>query len=139
MRNDLHPFPLNISRVWLFVLAITLHNFPERMSVGISFGRGDIRETTALTVGIGFQNMPEGLATALALVRAGYHPANALGHATFTGLVEPIGGLLGVSVVTITHPLLPWGLAFASGAMLFVISNEIIPLQEYQDIQVFRV
>lgn len=119
--------PPNISRVWLFVLAITLHNFPEGMSVGVSFGKGDISEATALAIGIGFQNMPEGLATALALVRDGYRAIKAFGYATLTGLVEPIGGLLGVSVVTIAHPLLPWGLAFAGGAMLFVISNEIIP------------
>lgn len=64
---------------------------------------------------------------ALALLREGYRTFRAIGYATLTGLVEPIGGLLGVSIVTIAHPLLPWGLAFAGGAMLFVISNEIIP------------
>lgn len=117
----------SFSRVWLFILAITIHNFPEGMSVGVGFGRGNIAEGMALAMGIGFQNMPEGLAVALALLRDGYKPLRAIGYATLTGLVEPIGGLLGVSIVTIAHPLLPWGLAFAGGAMLFVISNEIIP------------
>jgi ZIP family zinc transporter len=119
--------PLPFSRVWLFVLAITIHNFPEGMSVGVGFGRGEISEGVALAMGIGFQNMPEGLAVALALIREGHPPLRSFGTAILTGLVEPIGGLLGVSVVTMAHVLLPWGLAFAGGAMLFVISSEIIP------------
>lgn len=119
--------PLRFSRVWLFVLAITIHNFPEGMSVGVGFGRGEISEGIALAMGIGFQNMPEGLAVALALIREGHTTLRSFGYAILTGLVEPIGGLLGVSVVTLAHVLLPWGLAFAGGAMLFVISNEIIP------------
>jgi ZIP family zinc transporter len=118
---------LRFSRVWLFVLAITIHNFPEGMSVGVGFGRGEISEGMALAMGIGFQNMPEGLAVALALIRDGHTPLRSFGYAVLTGLVEPIGGLLGVSVVTFAHVLLPWGLAFAGGAMLFVISSEIIP------------
>ncbi len=118
---------ISLSRVWLFILAITLHNFPEGISVGVVFGTGETREGISVAMGIGFQNMPEGLAVALALVREGYSPFRAIGYATLTGLVEPIGGLMGVSVVTTVHPLLPWGLAFAGGAMLFVISSEIIP------------
>jgi ZIP family zinc transporter len=118
---------ISFSRVWLFVLAITIHNFPEGMSVGVGFGKGEISEGMALAMGIGFQNMPEGLAVALALIREGHSPLRSFGYATLTGLVEPIGGLIGVSVVTIAHALLPWGLAFAGGAMLFVISSEIIP------------
>ena len=94
--------------------------------MGVDFGKENIGKATALAMDIGFQNMPEGLATALALVRDGYRPVNAFGYTTLTGLVEPIGGLLGVSIVTIAQPILPWGLAFAGGAMLFIISNEII-------------
>lgn len=116
-----------ISRVWLFILAITIHNFPEGISVGVGFGKGNFSEGLSLAMGIGFQNMPEGLAVSLALNREGYRPLLGIGYATLTGLVEPIGGLLGAVVVTIAHQLLPWGLAFAGGAMLFVISNEIIP------------
>lgn len=98
---------LRFSHVWLFVLAITIHNFPEGMSVGVGFGRGEISEGMALAMGIGFQNMPEGLAVALALIREGYTPLRSFGCAILTGLVEPIGGLLGVSVVTMVHALLP--------------------------------
>ncbi|MCX8117599.1 MAG: ZIP family metal transporter [Desulfobacterota bacterium] len=118
---------LSLSRVWLFVLAITIHNFPEGVSVGVGFGRGDLLEGMGLAMGIGFQNIPEGMAVAFALLREGYSPFRAIGYATLTGLVEPIGGLIGVTVVTLAQSLLPWGLAFAGGAMLFVISNEIIP------------
>lgn len=113
--------------IWLFILAITIHNFPEGVSVGVGFGTDSFSEGLSLAMGIGFQNMPEGLAVAFALIREGYGRASGIGYATLTGLVEPIGGLLGVSVVTLAHQLLPWGLAFAGGAMLFVISNEIIP------------
>jgi len=119
--------PLSFSRVWLFVLAITIHNFPEGLSVGAGFGRGELGEGLGLAMGIGFQNMPEGMAVAFALLRERYSPFRAFGYATLTGLVEPIGGLLGVTIVTLAQSLLPWGLAFAGGAMLFVISNEIIP------------
>lgn len=116
-----------LSRVWLFVLAITLHNFPEGAAVGVGFGAGDISAGTALAIGIGLQNMPEGLAVALALLREHYPRGRALLIALLSGLVEPIGGLLGVSAVTVARPILPFGLAFAAGAMLFVISDEIIP------------
>ena len=71
--------------------------------------------------------MPEGLAVALPLVGEGYSRGRALLYATLTGLVEPIGGLIGVALVLIARPILPWGLSFAAGAMLFVISDEIIP------------
>lgn len=81
----------------------------------------------ALTMGIGFQNMPEGLAVAFALLRDGYNPLRAIGYATLTRLVEPIGGLLSVSVVKIAQPFLPWGLAFARGAMLFVSAMKSYP------------
>ncbi|MFO8049783.1 MAG: ZIP family metal transporter [Desulfosudaceae bacterium] len=116
-----------LRRIWLFIIAITIHNFPEGMAVGVGFGTGDISAGTSLAIGIGLQNMPEGLAVALPLVGLGYSRAKALGIAVLTGLVEPIGALLGLSVVFVFHPLLPFALAFAAGAMLFVISDEIIP------------
>ena len=117
----------NLRRIWLLILAITIHNFPEGLAVGVSFGSGDMAAGTALATGIGLQNMPEGLAVALPLVREKYHRRKALWYATLTGLVEPIGGLLGVSIVTLARPLLPLGLAFAAGAMLFVVADELIP------------
>lgn len=118
---------VNLKRIWLFVIAITLHNFPEGLAVGVGFGGGDISNGMSLAIGIGLQNMPEGLVVALALATEGYTIGTALLIALLSGLVEPVGGLLGAGLVTIASPLLPWGLAFAAGAMLFVISDEIIP------------
>lgn len=117
----------HLSGLWLFILAITIHNFPEGLAVGVGFGDGDFKAGTALAIGIGLQNVPEGLAVALPLLREKNTKAKAFLVALFTGLVEPIGGLLGISVVSIGRFLLPYGLAFAAGAMLFVISEEIIP------------
>lgn len=117
----------NLRRVWLFVIAITIHNFPEGLAVGVGFGANDIGNAIALAIGIGLQNIPEGLAVALPLIREGYSSGKAFLIALGTGLVEPIGGLLGVSLVQVARPILPFGLAFAAGAMLFVMSDEIIP------------
>jgi len=116
-----------MKKIWLFIIAITIHNFPEGMAVGVGFGGGDIANGKSLAIGIGLQNMPEGLAVALPLLGLGYSRLKAIGIATLTGLVEPVGGLLGVWAVSIFQPILPLGLAFAAGAMLFVISDEIIP------------
>jgi zinc transporter, ZIP family len=121
------PHGVRFRRIWLFVIAITLHNLPEGLAVGVGFGGGNVAKGMALAAGIALQNMPEGLAVAVALLAINYSKAQALFVALLTGLVEPIGGLLGASTVTLAHFLLPWGLAFAAGAMLFVISNEIIP------------
>ncbi len=119
--------PSKLSKVWLFVVAITIHNFPEGLAVGVSFGIGDIASGFVIATAIGLQNMPEGLAVALPLLREGYSRRKSLWYATLTGLVEPLGGLLGVALVSIFHPILPWGLSFAAGAMLFIVSDEIIP------------
>jgi ZIP family zinc transporter len=117
----------SLRKVWLFVIAITIHNFPEGMAVGVGFGTGDVAAGTALAVGIGIQNIPEGLAVMLPLMREKYTVAKALLIASISGFVEPIGGAIGAGIVTISQPFLPWALAFAAGAMLFVISDEIIP------------
>ncbi|MGI6685576.1 MAG: ZIP family metal transporter [Bacillota bacterium] len=117
----------NLRRVWLFVMAITIHNFPEGMAVGVGFGDGNITNGLSLAIAIGLQNIPEGLAVALAMLREGYSNLKSFGAALGTGLVEPVGGLIGVSLVQVARPLLPWTLAFAAGAMLFVIAYEIIP------------
>lgn len=116
-----------MQRIWLFIIAITIHNFPEGMAVGVGFGGGDMANGTSLAIGIGLQNMPEGLAVALPLLGLGYSRPKAIWIATLTGLVEPVGGLLGVAAVSLFRPVLPLGMAFAAGAMLFVISDEIIP------------
>ena len=114
-------------RIWLFVAAITLHNFPEGLAVGVSFGGGDLGNGTATAIGIGLQNMPEGLAVAVCLTTLGYTRNFAFLAALASGLVEPIGGLIGVTIVTWSETLLPWGLGFAAGAMIYVVASEIIP------------
>jgi ZIP family zinc transporter len=121
------PEAASLRRVWLFIIAITIHNFPEGLAVGVGFGAHGLQGGMPLAIGIGLQNFPEGLAVAVALLGEGYGKMRAWGIAALTGMVEPIGGILGASVVTLSQPLLPWGLAFAAGAMLYVISHEIIP------------
>lgn len=120
-------------RIWLFVVAITLHNFPEGMAVGVSFGGGDVDQGLATAIGIGLQNMPEGLAVAASLATLGYGRAWAFVGALATGLVEPLGGLLGVLVVVNVEWLLPWGLGLSGGAMIYVVTAEIIPLSQRED------
>lgn len=117
----------SLKKIWLFIVAITIHNFPEGMSVGVSFGTGDMHNGLVLAGAIALQNIPEGLAVALPLVGLGFNKWKAVGIATLTGLVEPVGGLLGITMVTIFEPILPIAMGFAAGAMLFVISEEIIP------------
>jgi len=118
---------LKLKGIWLFILAIAVHNFPEGLAVGVGFGGGNIGNGLALAIGIGLQNMPEGLAVAFALLTQNYSKWTAFWIALATGLVEPIGGLFGVGIITLGEVLLPWGLAFAAGAMLFVIGDEVIP------------
>lgn len=117
----------SLKRIWLFVAAITLHNFPEGLAVGVGFGSENVSQALTLTLGIALQNMPEGLVVAWSLKSLGYAPLYALGISTLTGLVEPIGGLVGVAIVSLAQAALPWGMALAAGAMLFVIVDEIIP------------
>ncbi len=117
----------NLKRIWLFIIAITIHNFPEGLSVGVGFGGDNVRNGITLAIGIGLQNIPEGLVVALALVGEKYTPLKAIVISLFTGLVEPLGGIIGATVVTISMSLLPLSMGFAAGAMLFVISDEIIP------------
>lgn len=121
------PEAAEIKRVWLFVIAITLHNFPEGMAVGVGYGAGDIVAGSKLALGIGLQNAPEGLAVAVALLAKGYSRSYAFVVAALTGAVEPIAGLFSAIAVSYSAALLPWGMAIAAGAMIYVISHEIIP------------
>lgn len=123
--KEVHKYSLD--KISLFIIAITIHNFPEGMSVGVSFGSGEMKNGLVLAIAIALQNIPEGLAVALPLVGLGYNKWKAVGIATLTGLVEPVGGLLGVTMVTVFSSVLPLAMGFAAGAMLFVISEEIIP------------
>ncbi len=119
--------PGALSKIWLFVIAITIHNFPEGMAVGVGFGGGNVTNGLSLAIGIGLQNAPEGLAVAVALRGLGYSKGRSFLIAMLTGLIEPLGGLIGAAAVTLAEVMLPWGLAFAAGAMLYIISHEIIP------------
>ncbi|MGA1846024.1 ZIP family metal transporter [Deferribacter abyssi] len=119
--------PSRLRKVWLFVFAITLHNFPEGLAVGVSFGGDQVQNGVSLAIAIGLQNIPEGLAVAAALISEGKSIWYATGITFLSGIVEPIGGLLGASIVSIMLPLYPFFLSFAAGAMFFIISDEIIP------------
>jgi ZIP family zinc transporter len=119
--------PTGAERVWLFVAAITLHNFPEGMAVGVGFAGEDLPRATALAVGIGLQNAPEGLAVAVALLAESYSRGRAFLIAAATALVEPVGGFIGIAAASYSEPILPWAMTFAAGAMIYVISHEIIP------------
>ena len=114
-------------RIWLFIIAITLHNFPEGAAVGVSFGGGDMHQGLSTAIGIGIQNMPEGLAVSAAMATLGYGRWPAFLAALASGLVEPVGGLIGASVVDMVPGALPWGLGLAAGAMIYVVTAEIIP------------
>lgn len=121
------PDPGALSRIWLFVIAITLHNFPEGMAVGVGVAGSGIERGVSLATGIAIQNIPEGLAVSVSLLAVGYSRPEAFWVGFLTGLAEPIGGLFGAVAVSVAGPLMPWTLAFAAGAMLFIISDEIIP------------
>ncbi|WP_397473409.1 ZIP family metal transporter [Pusillimonas sp.] len=114
-------------RAWLFALAIMLHNFPEGLAIGVAFAGTDIIGAQSLAAGISIQDIPEGMVVALALCSAGYSRWLSAGIAVLSGLIEPLAAVLGVVLLGLSNALLPWGLAAAAGAMLFVISHEIIP------------
>lgn len=114
-------------RVWLFVFAIALHNLPEGMAIGVSFAQGDLSVGLPLTVAIALQDIPEGLAVALAMRAAGFSAPLAVGVAGVSGLLEPLGALLGVGLASGLAVAYPIGLGLAAGAMIFVVSHEVIP------------
>jgi len=116
-----------LRRTWLFVFAIALHNLPEGLAIGVGYAGNDTARASALALGIAIQDLPEGLVVAVALLAAGYRRSLSVGLGMASGLVEPVGAVLGAAIVGGATVLLPWGLGFAAGAMLFVISHEIIP------------
>ena len=118
----------------LLVLAITLHNIPEGLAVGIAFGAlahnpdaGMLTGAVALALGIGLQNFPEGAAVSIPLRREGFSRLKAFKYGQLSGIVEPIAGVLGAYLVLAITPLLPYALSFAAGAMIFVVVEELIP------------
>ncbi|MCU0812149.1 MAG: ZIP family metal transporter [Thiobacillaceae bacterium] len=116
-----------VSRVWLFVFAIALHNLPEGMAIGVSFAQGDLSVGLPLTSAIAIQDIPEGLAVAMALKAAGLSPSRAVWIAALSGLMEPVGALLGIGLASGLALAYPIGLGLAAGAMIFVVSHEVIP------------
>ncbi len=115
------------NRIWLFVLAIGLHNLPEGMAVGVGFAQGDVGVGLPLAVAIALQDIPEGLAVALALRSAGLPAFTAVSVAAVSGLLEPLGALAGVGLSGGFSLAYPVGLGLAAGSMLFVVSHEVIP------------
>ena len=116
-----------LRRTWLFVFAIILHNIPEGLSIGVAYGVPGEVSGNALAIGIAIQDIPEGLVVAFALLAAGYSRGFSVMVGMLSGIVEPIAAVVGAVAVASSASLLPWGLGFAAGAMLFVISHEIIP------------
>jgi len=116
-----------VGRIWLFVFAIAMHNLPEGMAIGVSFSQGDMSVGLPVTSAIALQDFPEGLAVALALRGAGFTPRYAVLVAAATGLLEPLGALLGVGLSSGFALAYPIGLGLAAGAMIFVVSHEVIP------------
>lgn len=117
----------SVTRVLLFAAAIAIHNFPEGLAAGVSFGTGDMAQALLIAGGIALQNLPEGMVTVIPLLAAGFPPKKALFCGIGTGVIEIIGTVLGYSAVTFISAILPFALAFAGGTMLYVIANEMIP------------
>lgn len=116
-----------LNRVWLFVLAIALHNLPEGMAIGVGFSNGDLGVGLPLATAIAIQDIPEGLAVALALRSAGLTPGFSVLVAAASGLMEPLGALVGLGLSSGFALAYPVGLGLAAGAMIFVVSHEVIP------------
>jgi ZIP family zinc transporter len=114
-------------RAVLLMVAITIHNFPEGLAVGVAFGAGAPGPAFALALGIGLQNIPEGLAIALPLRREGMGRLRAFWYGQLSATVEPIAGVLGAALVLVARPVLPYAMAFAAGAMLYVVVEELLP------------
>jgi zinc transporter, ZIP family len=143
----LHPFlpmeeaegiPTPWRRTTLLVLAITLHNIPEGIALGVAFAAAyaagvdgataaTLGGAIALTIGLALQNFPEGMAVSMPLRQAGVSRGKSLWYGQLSAVVEPIGAVLGVAAVLLIQPLLPYALAFAAGAMIYVVVEELIP------------
>ena len=114
-------------KVLLFVLAIAIHNLPEGIAAGVGFGTGNTADGILIAVGIALQNIPEGIAIIAPMLSAGIKPRRTFLIAAATGAVEVVGTLFGYLAVSISQAVLPFGLAFAGGTMIYIISDEMIP------------
>jgi ZIP family zinc transporter len=121
-------------KTMLLVMAITIHNIPEGLAVGVAFGAAangydgaTLASAIALAIGIGLQNFPEGVAVAMPIRREGASRFKSFWYGQLSAIVEPIAGVIGAAAVVYAHPLLPYALSFAAGAMIFVVVEEVIP------------
>ncbi|MFW6288753.1 MAG: ZIP family metal transporter [Spirochaetota bacterium] len=133
-REEAEGIPTTWKRSVLLVLAITLHNIPEGLAIGVAFGAvasglpsASFGAAVALAVGIGIQNFPEGTSVSVPLRREGMRSRRAFWYGQLSGAVEPVAGVLGALAVLFIRPLLPYALSFAAGAMIFVVVEELIP------------
>jgi ZIP family zinc transporter len=121
-------------RSTLLIMAITLHNIPEGLAVGVAFGAlaaglpsATLGAAIALAIGIGIQNFPEGIAVSMPLRREGMSRRKSFWYGQLSAIVEPVAGVIGAAAVIIAMPVLPYALAFAAGAMIFVVIEEVVP------------
>jgi ZIP family zinc transporter len=137
--EDAEGIPTNWRRSILLVLAITLHNIPEGLAVGVAFGAvasglpsASLGAAIALAIGIGIQNFPEGTAVSVPLRREGLSRLKSFWYGQLSGVVEPIAGVVGAAAVLFMRPVLPYALCFAAGAMIFVVVEELIPESQHE-------
>ncbi|MDD3930249.1 MAG: ZIP family metal transporter [Sphaerochaeta sp.] len=132
-QGDEEGLPTHLRRSILLVLSITLHNFPEGLAVGVAIGSAAIiggdsmMGALVVAIGIGLQNLPEGAAVSIPLRRENLSRRKAFFYGQASGIVEPLGGVLGALLVTQMQPILPYALSFAAGAMIYVVVEELIP------------
>ncbi|MEZ4722125.1 MAG: ZIP family metal transporter [Flavobacteriales bacterium] len=133
-RDEAEGLPSSLQRTTLLVLAITLHNIPEGLAVGVLFGGvaagfdgATIGAAVALAIGIGIQNFPEGIAVAMPLRRHGLSRFKSFWYGQLSAIVEPLAGVLGAWAVLVFEPILPYALSFAAGAMIYVVIEEVVP------------
>lgn len=117
----------SINKVMLFVMAIAIHNLPEGIAAGVGFGSENIGNAITVAIGIALQNVPEGMIIVSPLIMAGMKKTRVFLIATFTGVIEIVGTMIGFTAVTVATAILPFALAFAGGTMIYVVSDEMIP------------
>ncbi len=145
--SEAEGLPTHWRRSILLVMAITLHNIPEGLAVGVAFGAAALDSTSAtvpaavaLAIGIGLQNFPEGIAVAMPLRGNGISRLKSFWYGQLSAVVEPIAGVIGAAAVLVAEPILPYALSFAAGAMIFVVVEEVIPeshLEGHADLATF--
>lgn len=118
---------ISVKTALLFIIAITLHKFPEGLAIGVAYSAKDLVNPQSLTLGIALQNIPEGLTVAIALIANNKSKLKSALIATLVGFVQPIGAIIGLLLMNINVVMLPFGMALAGGTMLFVVINEVLP------------